>query len=131
MGKRLYGFYRYLRKGDLRLMVTEDVGTKKELTEVLRENGYRVVDVLNEKEVEYLLDEIDKTDRLDNTMTTIDVLRVLYDNRHVGVEWSILNIGVTRILVRFDEKDIAVGGMIPMDWVGWTREEILSVLGEG
>lgn len=50
--KKLYGFYRTERNGNFKCMIVNDYNTKKDFKNDLKGNGYRVVEVLSDNEVQ-------------------------------------------------------------------------------
>lgn len=66
---KLYGFCRLERNGNLKCLCYDDYKTKKLFLDDLRRNGYRVIEVLNQKQI----DEVKSLGKWDKANCTDEV----------------------------------------------------------
>lgn len=52
--KRLTAIYRTERNGNIKNMVQDDYSTKKDFAEDLRRNGFRIIGIFTEAQIQYI-----------------------------------------------------------------------------
>lgn len=77
--KKLYGFYREGRNGYLQYMIDDSYTSKQDFAHDIRLNGYRVINILSEKEIESCING-----DIVNSIKEIDVYGIIKES----VRWN-------------------------------------------
>jgi len=76
MNKKLYAFYRESLRGNYNCRIEDCHKSKKDYAQEMRGNGYRVIEILSDKQIKEIIESYKtKDDNIDNWKKHIDLER--------------------------------------------------------